>query len=29
MPKKLRYLAGIRGAPDVKFRAIYKELDLG
>ena len=29
MPKKLRYIAGLRGAPDVKMTVVSLELDIG
>lgn len=29
MPKKLRYIAGMRGAPDVKMNVVSLELDIG
>lgn len=29
MPKKLQYVAGLRGAPDVKMNVVRLELDLG
>jgi hypothetical protein len=29
MPKKLQYVAGLRGAPDTKMNVIRLELELG
>lgn len=29
MPKMLRYIAGLRGAPDVKMKVVSLELNLG
>lgn len=29
MPRKLQYVAGLRGAPDVKMNVVRLDLDLG